>query len=171
MGRRPDETRNGRGAGAQCVPPYSRRFGSSPSPERGGGCRRLVLCRFAPWRSEIMRACSEPVREARRPPAAMPEGVELRQVAVPPRSPACLLYCQAAPSPAGGGGWGEVFAVAGLRDASVARAEGLHSGRNVIMIMIMMGGSYITFSLFIITNEKLAIHAAPRAGEREGGKQ
>jgi hypothetical protein len=92
-----------------------------------------------------MRACSEPVREARRPPAAAPqsphvvgggcwcwEGAELRQVAVPPRSPACLLYCQAAPqaghSP---GGWGEVFAVAGLRDARVARAEGLHSGRNV----------------------------------------
>lgn len=28
------------------------------------------------------------------------------------------------------GGWGEVFAVAGLRDATVVWAEGLHSGWN-----------------------------------------
>lgn len=50
----------------------------------------------------------------------------------PITSPACPLYCQAALR-LFEGGRGEAFAVAGLRDATVVWAGGLHSGRNARM--------------------------------------
>jgi len=57
-------------------------------------------------------------------------GAKLRRVG--PMTSASGAYCIVEPS-FREGGWGEVFAVAGARDASVVWAEGFHSGWNARM--------------------------------------
>lgn len=58
-------------------------------------------------------------------------GAKLRRVG--PMTSASGAYCIVEPS-FREGGWGEVFAVAGARDASVVWAEGFHSGWNARML-------------------------------------
>jgi len=107
----------------------------------------LVLCRSADGRIvslELVKALREaimPTVLSSHPVSRHRRGTVGRSVrcgwsspagSAPITSPACPLYCQAGLRHFEGGR-GEAFAVAGLRDASVVWAGGLHSGRNARM--------------------------------------
>ena len=104
----------------------------------------MVLCRFAVGRIVslelviTLREATPSVLSSHPPSCTGGVGRSVRcGRQAPPGRPhhvrqRCLLYCQAALRLVQGG-WGEVFAVAGFRDATVVWAGGLHSGWNARM--------------------------------------